>query len=166
MVESVGISKSSVSRQFIEESAQEPERLAVRCFEHLELLIIYLDGLIFGEHHVLGAVGGDAQGNKHVMGLAEGTSENAALATVLPGRPGGAAGWVFGSGSPVQRCRHHKIKNVCDQLPDDLADQVKAVTKAAYQTPWQEGMARLKKQADWLETYYPGAAAGLREGLE
>jgi hypothetical protein len=32
---------------------------------------------------------------------------------------------VFGSGNPVQRCRHHKIKNVCDQLPDELAAQVK-----------------------------------------
>lgn len=73
---------------------------------------------------------------------------------------------VFGSGNPVQRCRHHKIKNVCDQLPDELAAQVKSVMKAAYGLPWQEGRARLKKQADWLETHYPGAAASLREGLE
>jgi putative transposase len=73
---------------------------------------------------------------------------------------------VFRSGSPVQRCRHHKIKNVCVKLPDDLADQVKSVMKAAYNLPWQEGMARLKKQAEWLETHYPGAATSLREGLE
>jgi len=73
---------------------------------------------------------------------------------------------VFGSGNPVQRCRHHKIKNVCDQLPDELAAQVKSVMKAAYELAWQEGRARLKKQADWLETHYPGAAASLREGLE
>lgn len=33
MAESVGISKSSVSRQFIEESAQELERLAARRFD-------------------------------------------------------------------------------------------------------------------------------------
>ncbi len=33
---------------------------AARRFDHLELLIIYLDGLIFGEHHVLCAVGVDA----------------------------------------------------------------------------------------------------------
>jgi len=187
MAESVGISKSSVSRQFIEESAQELERLAARRFDELELLIIYLDGLIFGEHHVLGAVGVDTQGKKHVLGLVEGASENAASATALledlvergvdPKRRylfvidgskalRSAINRVFGSGSPVQRCRHHKIKNVCDKLPDDLTDQVKSVMKAAYNLPWQEGMARLKKQADWLETYYPGAAASLREGLE
>ena len=68
---------------------------------------------------------------------------------------------VFGSGNPVPRCRHHKIKNVCDQLPDELAAQVKSVMKAAYELAWQEGRARLKKQAHWLETHYPGAAASL-----
>lgn len=187
MAESVGISRSSVSRQFIEESAQELERLAARRFDQLELLIIYLDGLVFGEHHVLGAVGVDAQGHKHVLGLAEGASENGASATslledlvargvdpkrrylfVIDGSKAlrSAIKRVFGAASPVQRCRHHKIKNVCDQLPDDLADQVKTVMKAAYHLPWQEGIAKLKKQAEWLKTHYPGAAASLREGLE
>jgi len=187
MAESVGISKSSVSRQFIDQSAQELERLAVRRFDQVELLIIYLDGLVFGEHHVLGAVGVDAQGKKHVLGLVEGASENASSATALledlvergvdPQRRylfvidgskalRAAINRVFGAGSPVQRCRHHKIKNVCDKLPDDLAAQVKSVMKAAYGLPWQEGIARLKKQAEWLDTHYPGAAASLREGLE
>jgi len=187
MAESVGISKSSVSRQFSEESAQELERLAARRFDELELLIIYLDGLVFGNHHVLCAVGVDAQGKKHVLGLVEGASENASSATALledlvergvdPKRRylfiidgskalRSAINRVFGAGSPVQRCRHHKIKNVCVKLPDDLADQVKSVMKAAYNLPWQEGMARLKKQAEWLETHYPGAAASLREGPE
>jgi putative transposase len=187
MAESVGISKSSVSRQFSEESAQELERLAARRFDELELLIIYLDGLVFGKHHVLCAVGVDAQGKKHVLGLVEGASENASSATALledlvergvdPKRRylfvidgskalRSAINRVFGASSPVQRCRHHKIKNVCVKLPDDLADQVKSVMKAAYNLPWQDGMARLKKQAEWLETHYPGAAASLREGLE
>ena len=187
MAESVGVSKSSVSRQFIQESAQELERLAARRFGELKLLIIYLDGLIFGEHHVLCAVGVDAQGNKHVLGMVEGASENTSSATALleglvergvdPNRRylfvidgskalRAAINRTFGAGSPVQRCRHHKIRNVCNQLPNDLADQVKSVMKAAYNLPWQEGMAKLRKQTDWLATHYPGAAASLREGLE
>ncbi|MBM4448415.1 MAG: IS256 family transposase [Chloroflexi bacterium] len=187
MAESVGISKSSVSRQFIEESAQALEGLAARRFDHLELLIIYLDGLVFGDHHVIVAVGVDAQGRKHVLGLASGASENAASATSLledlvergvdPSRRylfvidgskalRSAINRVFGAGNPVQRCRHHKIKNVCNQLPEELSDQVKAVMKAAYQLPWQEGVTRLKKQAEWLAAHYPGASASLREGLE
>ena len=187
MAESVGVSKSSVSRQFIQESAQELERLAARRFGELKLLIIYLDGLIFGEHHVLCAVGVDAQGNKHVLGMVEGASENTSSATALleglvergvdPNRRylfvidgskalRAAINRTFGAGSPVQRCRHRKIRNVCNQLPNDLADQVKSVMKAAYNLPWQEGMAKLRKQTDWLATHYPGAAASLREGLE
>lgn len=72
---------------------------------------------------------------------------------------------VFGK-NPVQRCRRHKVGNVCSRLPDELADQVKSVMKAAYRLPWKEGMARLKKQAEWLEGLHPDAAASLREGLE
>src|SRR2546425_10363045 len=49
----------------------------------LELLVLYIDGVIFGEHHVLGAVGVDAEGRKHVLGLAEGASENQVVATGL-----------------------------------------------------------------------------------
>jgi len=83
MAESVGLSKSSVSRQFIEASAQELERLAARRFDQVELLIICLDGLVFSEHHVICAVGVDAQGRKHVLGIAQGASENATSATSL-----------------------------------------------------------------------------------
>jgi putative transposase len=42
----------------------------------------------------------------------------------------------FGASSPVQGCRHHKIRNVCNQLPDDLADQVKAAYNLPGKRPW------------------------------
>ena len=109
-----------MSRQFIEQSGQQLEQLA--------------------EHHVICAVGVDSEGQKHVLGLREGASENAATATSLledlveRGLDSGrrylfvidgsralrcAIDKVFGKGSPVQRCRRHKIRNVCDRLPDD-----------------------------------------------
>ena len=37
--------------------------------------------------------------------------------------------------------------------------------RAAFRLPAKEGMARLEKQAQWLEHEYPSAAASLREGL-
>lgn len=187
MANTVGVSKSAVSRQFKEASRQELERLAERRFEDVELLIIYIDGLVFGEHHVIGAVGVDTEGKKHVLGIREGASENAATATslleelvergvdpaqrylfVMDGSKAlrSAIDKVFGCASPVQRCRRHKVRNVCAKLPQDLADQVKSVMKAAYRLPWQEGMAKLRKQAQWLEALHPDAAASLREGLE
>src|SRR3989304_3777950 len=138
----------------------------------LGLLILYLDGVIFGEHHVLVAVGVDAEGEKHVLGIAEGASENQVVARglledivrrgvrtdrkyllVIDGSKalGAAIDAVFGAENPVQRCRHHKLENVMGYLPEDLKQQTKAAMRAAFRLSAREGMARLEKQAEWLE---------------
>ena len=153
----------------------------------LDLLVIYLDGVQFGGHHVIGAVGVDTDGRKHVLGLAEGATENAVVVKgllerlvergvrpdrrrlfVIDGSKAlrAAIDAVFGAGNLVQRCRHHKVENVTGHLPQELRDQVKTVMKAAYRLSAEEGMAKLKQQASWLERQYPSAAASLREGLD
>ena len=186
MAETVGVSRSSVSREAVEACEEELRRLCERRLEELDLLILYLDGVIFGEHHVLVAVGVDGEGHKHVLGIAEGARENQAVAQglledlVQRGLKAGrkylfvidgskalraAIDAVFGMENPVQRCRHHKIENVMGYLPEDLKEQTKAALRAAFRLPAKEGMARLEKQAEWLEQEYPSAAASLREGL-
>ena len=47
------------------------------------MLIIYLDGIQFGNHHVLAAVGVDEDGKKYVLGVRSGASENATVTTAL-----------------------------------------------------------------------------------
>jgi transposase-like protein len=186
MAETVGVAKSSVSQEAMAASEEELQRLCERRFDELDLLIIYLDGLVFGDHHVLAAVGVDTQGSKHVLGIAEGASENQVVAKRLledlvrrgikPDRrrlfvmDGSKAlrvaiDAVFGTNNPVQRCRHHKIENVRGYLPEHLKDQVKAAMRAAFRLPAAEGIARLEKQAQWLEREHPDAAASMREGL-
>lgn len=81
--EAVGVSKSSVSREFIEASEATYKNLLERRFDDLDLLVIYLDGLVFAEHHLLAAVGIDAQGYKHVLGIQQGASENATAVKAL-----------------------------------------------------------------------------------
>ena len=44
--------------------------------------------------------------------------------------------------------------------------QVKAAMRASYKLEAKDGMARLRKLADWLEQELPAAANSLREGLE
>lgn len=187
MAETVGVAKSSVSAEAIAASEEELQKLCERRWDDVELLIIYLDGLIFGDHHILAAVGVDTGGNKHVLGIAEGASENQAVAQgllerlvergldlqrrylfVIDGSKAlrAAIHAVFGAANPVQRCRHHKIENVMSYLPKHLKPQVKAALRAAFRLPATEGMARLEKQAQWLEREHPQAAASLREGLE
>ena len=53
--------------------------------------------------------------------------------------------------NPIQRCRHHKLENVRGYLPEPLKEQTEAAMRAAFQLPPEEGMARLDKQAEWLE---------------
>ena len=57
MAESCGVSKSSVSREFAAASAQQLQALAERRFNAVDLLIICLDEVQIGAHHVLVAVG-------------------------------------------------------------------------------------------------------------
>ncbi len=186
MAETVGVAKSSVSAEAIEASEEELRRLCERRLEALDLLVIYLDGLLFDTHHVLAAVGVDTGGNKHVLGIAEGASENQVVAQgllenlvargldprrrylfVIDGSKAlrAAIDTVFGRRNPVQRCRHHKVENVMGYLPEHLKAPVKAAMRGAFRLGASEGLARLEKQAQWLEREHPDAAASLREGL-
>ena len=186
MAQTVGVSKSSVSREAIEASEQVLQALAERRFDDQEILLIYLDGLRFGRHHVLAAVGVDSQGNKHVLGLRQGASENAVVVQGLledlvargirPGRrrlfviDGSKAlrqgiDAVYGSNNPVQRCRRHKERNVLGYLPKEGQLRMRQVMKAAWRLPAAQGEARLEQEAQALEKDHPSAAASLREGL-
>ena len=62
MAEQVGIGKSEVSRETIEAGTRVLQDLAERDFSKVDVLIIYLDGIQFGNHHVLAAVGVDEDG--------------------------------------------------------------------------------------------------------
>jgi transposase-like protein len=187
MAETAGVSRSAVSRQIVEASEAEVEALLSRRFDDVKLLIIYIDGLVFGEYTMMGVVGVDTQGHKHVLGIREGATENAAVVTALledvvargidPKRKmlfvidgskalRTAIHAVFGADQPVQRCRAHKLRNVLGYLPKDDQAQVKSILRAAWKLPAKEGMARIKKLAQWLDEKYPSAAASLLEGLE
>jgi hypothetical protein len=187
MAETAGVSKSNVSREAIEASEAALEQLLSRRFEGQEILIIYIDGIHFGEQCVLGAVGVDCAGRKQALGLCEGATENAAAVKdmlqdlvargldpqqkrlfVIDGSKAlrAAINAVFGSQTPVQRCRNHKLENVLGRLPEQEQAQVQALMKAAWKMSPKEGMAKFRKLAEWLEREYPDAAASLLEGLE
>lgn len=186
MAETVGVSKSQVSREFIEASGKALQELCDRNFADKDILIIYLDGIQFGSVHVLAALGVDSEGYKHVLGIREGASENHVVVKdllhdlvarglgpkrkrlfVIDGSKALRKGIeeVFGRNNPVQRCRNHKLTNVLGYLPEDQQEQVRATMKAAFHLEAKPGIARLQKLADWLEREYPSAAASLREGL-
>ena len=186
MAEQVGISKSQVSREFIDAGERLLKELAERDFSATDLIVIYLDGVQFGPYHVICAVGVDTEGHKHVLSFREGATENAEVAKALleelvtrgvsPFRKrlfvidGSKAlrksiDQVFGEGNPIQRRRNHKVRNVVGHLPKDQHDQARATLKAAFKLEANEGIAKIEQYASWLDQEWPGAAASLREGL-
>ena len=187
MAATVGVSKSAVSRQAIAGSERELRELQERRWDQVDLLVIYVDGQRFGEHHILAAVGVDREGRKHVLGLEPGATENAAAAKrlftrlrehglnteqkylfVIDGAKAlrAAIQEVFGGEQPIQRCRKHKERNVLDELPKEQHANAQSLLRAAWKSPTaEEGQRRLEQLARYLERDYEQAAKSLREGV-
>jgi transposase-like protein len=187
MAETAGVSRSSVSRQAIEGSAEQLRQLRERRWEEVDLLVLYIDGQRFGSHHVISAVGVDLAGSKHVLGIQAGATENAAAVKQLfthlreQGLPTNrkylfvidgakalraAIEEVFGSDQPVQRCRNHKMRNVLDELPKEQQPQALNLMRAAWRvSDADEGVKRLEQLARFLEHEHESAARSLREGM-
>ena len=187
MAKTVGVSKSQISREFMASSEKRFKQLCERRFDDIDILAVYIDGIQFGDCHVIVALGVDSGGCKHVLGLREGASENSRVATDLlsdlvergikPDRlrlfviDGSKAlrcaiDAVYGSKNPVQRCRNHKIRNVLGYLPDDQKEQAKCAMKSAFSMEADKGKQKLKQLAKWLEQEYPSAMSSLLEGLD
>lgn len=183
----VGVSKSAVSRRFIEASAAQLAALNEQPLADAALLAIYIDGIIVDGTHILAALGVDDQGRKAMLGLSAGSSENAqgvkALLVGLRDRglpvdqdylfviDGGKAlrsaiDEVFGEHAKVQRCRTHKLRNVLEALPKQMRAQTKSVMTAAYKLDAKRGIDKIRQQAKWLAAEHADAVASMLEGLE
>jgi len=83
-VDGDGTSKSAASRRFVALSQQRLEEWLASDISELNLLVIQIDGLHLAEDIVLiGAIGIDGKGDKHILGLVEGATENAAAGRSL-----------------------------------------------------------------------------------
>jgi transposase-like protein len=187
MADTVGVSKSQVSRTTIEAGAEVLKALAEKTFHAVELLAVWIDGIQLGQWHVVCAVGVDPDGNKHVLGIREGATENTEVVKsllqdlvtrgldpkqrrlfILDGAKALRAGVkaVFGDDAKVQRCRNHKMRNVTGHLPKDQEAQARSTLRAAFKLGGKQGRKKLEQYAGWLEKDWPSAAASLREGLD
>ena len=183
-----GISKSTVSERFVVGTQRRLAELMRRDLSGLKLVALLIDGVHFAEHVVLVAVGIDGQGNKHVLGLREGASENASackellaelierglkaersLLVVIDGAKAlhKAVTDTFGARVLIHRCQVHKKRNVLEQLPERMRASVKATINQAYALrDYKRAERLLENLARQLSRDYPGAAASLREGLQ
>jgi transposase-like protein len=181
-------SKSAVSREFVSRTREHLIELMSRQLDDLRLAVVMLDGIELKGRCCVVALGIDTDGVKHPLGLWDGSTENATVATtllsnlvergldveqgvlvVLDGAKAlrKAVRDVFGSDTPVQRCVRHKERNVLDHLPEHARDTVRRRLRAAWALDdYDTALDRLRALADELTRTDPGAAASLREGLE
>jgi transposase-like protein len=184
-----GAKKSRVSELFIHETTRRMKEHFSEKLEHLDLVAMMLDGIVVGGHSVVAALGIAREGTKHVLGLRQGSTENATLCTallqdlndrglrngtgllyVIDGGKGlrSAITAVFGASAAVQRCQQHKRRNVAEHLPAARQRAVDRMLVDAYKSEsLKTARKRLKQLASWLERNgEDDAAASLREGYE
>lgn len=187
-VRGYGVSASAVSRRMIKATGHKVAELFNRSLAQLELAVLIIDGIDVGGHTVVIALGIDSKGEKHVLGLRQGATENT---TVVKGlleelverglavdRPmlvaiDGAKALrkavteVLGEETPVQRCTVHKKRNVLEHLAKTDRPWVSRRMSQAYDlSDEQKARHDLLSLADQLEPINPSAAKSLREGLE
>jgi len=179
-------SRPAVSRRFVAATETALAELMSRRLDDLDLVALMIDGVHFGGHTCVVAVGIGIDGTKHALAVEEGSTENATLVTGLVtglrergldvtrptlAVPDGAKALtravkdVFDQ-PLIQRCQQHKIKNVRDKLPERLRAVAERRMRQAYHAESAlKAEAELQALAAELDKTHPGAAASLREGM-
>jgi putative transposase len=179
-------SRSAVSRRFVAATETALAELLGADLSKLDLVGLMIDGVHFGEHCCVVALGIGIDGIKHPLSLVEGSTENATLVTdlivglrergldvtqpilvVLDGSKALRRAVLDVFDRPViARCQLHKIRNVQDRLPEKMRSVVASRMRRAYHADSAlAAEAELTALATELERTHPGAAASLREGM-
>jgi len=181
-------SKSAASRAFVARTREQLAALMARRLDDVRLAAMMIDGIdLKGRTNVV-ALGITTDGVKIPLGLWEGSTENATVATALlsdlvdrglDAEQGvlfvidGAKALrkairdVFGVRAPVQRCIRHKERNVLEHLAERDRPAVRRRLRGAWKLDdHAAAQERLLVLAAELDRTHPGAAGSLREGLE
>ncbi len=183
-----GTSKSAVSRRFVALSRKKMKAWLTKDLSELDLLVIQIDGLHVGDHVLVAAIGVDGTGDKHVLAVLEGATENRAVVQALldnlidrgldPEVPrlfivDGAKALSrairnsFGHAAAIQRCQIHKGRNIIERLNESLKPSVKKVLRQAWdQDDATKAERLLRNLARRLEHEEPGVSGSILEGLD
>ncbi len=184
-----GLSKSAVSRRFVALSTAHMKKWLASDLSELDLLVIQIDGIHMDEDMTLvAAIGVDAKGDKHPLGLAEGATESAATVQALvenliergldPMVPrlfiidgskalSKAIRRNFGRDAAIQRCQIHKARNIQERLPKSLHASVRRVLRQVWELDDADKAEKLLRNlARRLERDWSGVAGSILEGIE
>ena len=183
-----GLSKSNVSKQFIEASAQALKQFKERSISNHNIVALLLDGKYFKDDQMVIAMGITDKGQKIMLDFIQTSTENARAITqliktlierglkyqdgilvVLDGSKGlhKAVTDTFDNKAVIQRCTWHKRENVISYLNEEDKEEYRRRLQTAYSDiHYHTAKATLLKIIEELQQINPNAAASLKEGLE
>lgn len=186
--EAYGIEKSTISEHFIEASRGRLQKLETRTLGQYHFCALFLDGTCFERQQIVVALGLTFQGEKLVLGLRQGATENSTVVKqlledlqqrgidfevprlyVLDGGKALHAS-VRKMAAPcavIQRCQVHKIRNVVEHLTQEHQSSVRTKLRNAYQMrDYADAKRALDLLLHQLMHLNPSAARSLEEGME
>ena len=186
--EAFGLSSSTISRRFIEVSANRVKELMERDLSRYDIVALFVDGKSFAEDEMILALGVTMEGEKVVLGLIQAGTENETVVKaflndllgrglkieegvlcVIDGAKGlrSAIRKVFADKALVQRCQWHKRENVTSHLPKVHQASWRRKLQQAYEKPtYEEAKAALNRLKPELKLLNVSALSSLEEGLE
>jgi putative transposase len=186
--EAYGLEKSAISEHFIEASRTKLKDIMERRLDKTRLCALLVDATPFEGQQMVAALGIAQDGQKTILGIRQGATENTTVVGELLGDlvnrgldfteprlyvlDGGkalaaAVKKYAGESAAIQRCQVHKRRNVLDHLTDEQRPAVAKKLNAAYAledyAAAQQALNALHRE---LMDLNPSAARSLGEGME
>jgi transposase-like protein len=187
-LESFGLSQSSVSKAFIEESSKVLKEFEERDLGNYDFLCLVIDGKYLSKEQIVIAMGITSRGDKIPLGFVETTTENSkaikgllkdlidrnftfteGILTIIDGSKGlkKAVNETFGEYALIQRCQWHKRENVVSYLNEEDEEKYRKKLQRAYNEPeYIIAKSKLMEIKNELKDINRSAAKSLEEGLE
>ena len=188
MLDSFGLSHSSVSKEFIEQSSEKLKQFENRDIGEHDFVALFIDGKYLAKEQIIIILGVTIKGDKIPIGFVQAATENSkiikellsslidrglnyteGLLCVIDGSKGiyKAIKDTFGAYAVIQRCQWHKRENVISYLKESKQDHYKRRINKAYKEEDYRGAKRyLKEIIEDLKTENLSASRSLEEGLE
>jgi transposase-like protein len=188
LLDSFGLSPSSLSRSFVEASRKAIEQFCTRRFEDHTFVAMFIDGKHLSREQMIIALGITDKGEKILLSVIQSATENSTavgqmlrglierdfkfkegLLCVIDGSKGirKALEETWGERALIQRCQWHKRENVVSGLPQALQVIYRRKMQQAYElTDYLQAKDALMQTGEELQKINLGSYHSLLEGLD
>ena len=188
LLDGFGLSSSSVSSEFIEQSSKKLEAFENRDLSDYDFVSLFIDGKYLAKEQIIIVLGVTIQGDKIPIGFVQSHSENSdvikdllnnlidrglryeeGLLCVIDGSKGlfKAIQETFNGYAVIQRCLWHKRENVLNYLNENKQDHYRKRINRAYRSDdYNEARKLINEIIKDLRIDNLSASRSMEEGME